>query len=328
MPTWVWVAFNLFVILMLYIDLRVFNRDAHEISLREALIWSAVWIGLSFVFGIGVYTFMGPESGLSFFAGYLIEKSLSVDNIFVFLMIFSYFGIESRYQRRILTWGILGAIVLRAIFITAGVALIDNFRWTLYFFGAFLIYTAYKMATQGEDAIDPTQNPVIKLVKRVMPVTNEFDGEKFFTFENGKRVATPLFVALVMIEVSDIVFAVDSIPAILAITTDPFLVYTSNILAILGLRALYFALAGIMDMFHYLQYGLAIILGFVGIKMLLNVGLKIDGVVDFHYHMPTEWALGVVAVVLTGSVIASLVWPPSEPHGGALKEESETVTEA
>lgn len=322
MPTWVWVAFNLFVILMLYIDLRVFNRDAHEIKLREALIWSAVWIGLSIVFGIGVYFFMGSEAGLSFFAGYLIEKSLSVDNIFVFLMIFSYFGIEGKYQRRILTWGILGAIVLRAIFITAGVALIDNFRWTLYIFGAFLIYTAFKMATQDEEAIDPTQNPVIKLVKRFMPVTNEFDGEKFFTQVDGKRVATPLFVALIMIEVSDIVFAVDSIPAILAITTVPFLVYTSNILAILGLRALYFALAGIMDMFHYLQYGLAIILGFVGIKMILSV--------SHIWHMPTELALGVVATVLVGSVVASLIWPPSEHHGKELKEESksEAVTKA
>lgn len=313
MPTWVWVAFNLFVIVMLYIDLRVFNREAHEVSLREALIWSAVWIGISILFGIGVYTFMGSEAGLAFFAGYLIEKSLSVDNIFVFLMIFSYFGIESKYQRRILTWGILGAIVLRAIFITAGVALIENFRWTLYIFGAFLIYTAFRMATQNEDAIDPTQNPVIKLVKRFMPVTTEFDGEKFFTMDAGKRVATPLFVALIMIEVSDIVFAVDSIPAILAITTVPFLVYTSNILAILGLRALYFALAGIMDMFHYLQYGLAIILGFVGIKMILGV--------SHIWHMPTELALGVVAVVLVGSVVASLIWPPSE-HEELLTEES------
>jgi len=302
MPNWIWIAFNLFVIVMLYIDLRVFNRDAHEISVREALIWSGVWIGISLLFGVGIYIWQGSEAGLAFFAGYLIEKSLSVDNIFVFLMIFSYFGIEARYQRRVLTWGILGAIVLRAIFIFAGVAILDAFHWMLYVFGAFLIFTAIRMAIQDEEAMDPTQNPIIKLVQRFIPVTDEFDGEKFFTMSAGKRVATPLFVTLIMIELSDVIFAVDSIPAILAITTDPFLVYSSNILAILGLRALYFALAGIMDMFHYLQYGLAIILGFVGIKMILS---------DF-YHMPTALALGVIAVVLVGSVVASLIWPETK----------------
>lgn len=311
MPSWIWIAFNLFVLVMLYIDLRVFNRDAHEIKLKEALIWSGVWIGISLLFGVGIYIWQGSEAGLAFFAGYLIEKSLSVDNIFVFLMIFTYFGIEAKHQRRILTWGIIGAIVLRAIFIFAGVAILEAFHWMLYVFGAFLIFTAYRMATQGDEAIDPTNNPIIKFVKRFIPVTEELDGEKFFTMKAGKRVATPLFITLVMIEISDVIFAVDSIPAILAITTVPFLVYSSNILAILGLRALYFALAGIMDMFHYLQYGLAIILGFVGIKMILS---------DI-YHMPTSWALGVIAVVLTGSIVASLIWPDAS-HGAKAVEES------
>lgn len=316
MPGWIWIAFNLFVIVMLYIDLRVFNRDAHEISVKEALIWSAVWIGISLLFGVGIYLWQGSEAGLAFFTGYLIEKSLSVDNIFVFLMIFSYFGIAAKYQRRILTWGILGAIVLRAIFILAGVAILEAFHWMLYVFGAFLIFTAIRMVVQDEEAVDPTQNPIIKLVKRFIPVTDEFDGEKFFTEKAGQRVATPLFVALIMIEISDVIFAVDSIPAILAITTEPFLVYSSNILAILGLRALYFALAGVMDMFHYLQYGLAIILGFVGIKMLLS---------DI-WHMPTALALGVIAVVLIGSVVASLIWP--ETKHAELAEELKPETKA
>lgn len=316
MPSWMWIAFNIFVIVMLYIDLKVFNRDAHEISVKEALIWSGVWIGISLLFGVGIYLWRGPEDGLAFFAGYLIEKSLSVDNIFVFLMIFSYFGIEARYQRRILTWGILGAIVLRAIFILAGVAILDAFHWMLYVFGAFLIFTAIRMALQDEEAIDPTQNPIIKLVQRFIPVTDKFDGEKFFTLAAGKRVATPLFVALIMIELSDVIFAVDSIPAILAITQKPFLVYSSNILAILGLRALYFALAGIMNMFHYLQYGLAIILGFVGIKMILS---------DI-WHMPTALALGVIATVLVGSISASLIWPDAS-HDGQVVEELKSEAE-
>jgi len=299
MPGWVWIAFNIFVIVMLYIDLRVFNRDAHEISVKEALIWSGVWVGISLLFGVIIYFWQGSEAGLAFFAGYLIEKSLSVDNIFVFLMIFAYFGIAAKHQRRILTWGILGAIVLRAIFIFAGVAILEAFHWMLYVFGAFLIFTAIRMVVQDEEAVDPTNNPIIKLVKRFIPVTEEFDGEKFFTEKAGQRVATPLFVTLIMIEISDIIFAVDSIPAILAITTDPFLVYSSNILAILGLRALYFALAGVMNMFHYLKYGLAIILAFVGVKMILS---------DI-WHMPTALALGVIAVVLVGSIVTSLIWP-------------------
>jgi tellurite resistance protein TerC len=245
---------------------------------------------------------MDPASSLDFFTGYLIEKSLSVDNIFVFILVFSYFGVPAKYQHKVLFWGIFGALVLRFLFIFLGVALIERFEWIVYIFGAFLVYTGLKMAFETEKEVHPEKNPILKLTRKFIPVTNTFSGPDFFTRVDGKLMATPLFVVLIVIETTDVVFAVDSIPAILAITTDQFLVYSSNAFAILGLRALYFALNGVMKLFSYLHYGLAAILSFVGIKMLIA---------DF-YHVPTPWALGFVAAALTISVGASMMFPKEE----------------
>jgi tellurite resistance protein TerC len=293
-----WVVFNLFVLAMLILDLKVFQRKAHVIHIREALTWSAVWIALGLLFNIGIYFWYGSEKALQFLTGYLIEKSLSVDNIFVFLLIFSYFEVPPRYQHKVLFWGVFGAIVLRAIFIIAGVALIERFHWVIYIFGAFLILIGTKMALQKEKKIRPERNPVLRLFRQFVPVLKDYEGAKFFVKKRG-YYATPLAVVLLVVETTDIIFAVDSIPAILAITSDPFIVYTSNILAILGLRALYFAFGEMMRLFSYLHYGLAIILVFVGIKMILA---------DF-YKIPVEVALGVVAIILFLSVMPSLLWP-------------------
>ncbi len=297
-----WILFNVFIVVMLIIDLLVFNREEHEISLKESLTWTGVWIALALVFGIGIYFFMDPKSSLDFFTGYLIEKSLSVDNIFVFILVFTYFGVPAKYQHKVLFWGIFGALVLRFLFIFLGVALIDRFDWIVYVFGGFLIYTGIKMAFETEKEVHPERNPILKLTRKLIPVTNKYHGADFFTRVNGKLMATPLFVVLVVIETTDVVFAVDSIPAILAITTDEFLVYSSNAFAILGLRALYFALNSIMKMFHYLHFGLAAILSFVGIKMVLA---------DF-YHIPTLFALAFIGFALATSVIASLLNPKEE----------------
>lgn len=297
-----WIFFNVFIVFMLIIDLAVFNRKAHEITIKESLTWTVVWIVLAVIFGVGLYFYMDPKSSLDFFTGYLIEKSLSVDNIFVFILVFSYFGVKPEFQHKVLFWGIFGALVMRFIFIFLGVALIERFDWVIYIFGAFLVYTGIRMAFEMEKEVHPEKNPVLKLVRRFIPVSSEFEGDKFFTRINGKRMATPLFVVLVVIETTDLVFAVDSIPAILAITTDQFLVYSSNAFAILGLRALYFALSGVMKLFHYLHYGLAAILSFVGIKMIIA---------DF-YHMPTPYALGFVAAAILVSVLASIKFPKKE----------------
>ncbi len=297
-----WVLFNVFIVFMLIIDLAVFNRKAHEITIKESLIWTAVWIVLAIIFGVGLYFYMDPKSSLDFFTGYLIEKSLSVDNIFVFILVFSYFGVKPEFQHKVLFWGIFGALVMRFIFIFLGVALIDRFDWVVYIFGAFLVYTGIRMAFEMEKEVHPEKNPVLKLVRRFIPVSSEYEGDRFFTRINGKKMATPLFVVLVVIETTDLVFAVDSIPAILAITTDQFLVYSSNAFAILGLRALYFALSGVMKLFHYLHYGLAAILSFVGVKMIIA---------DF-YHMPTPYALGFVALAIFASVMASILFPKKE----------------
>jgi tellurite resistance protein TerC len=294
---WLWVGFNVFVLAMLALDLGVFHRQSHEVSIREALMWSAVWVALALAFNAGVYYFRGPDAGLEFLAGYLIEKSLSVDNIFVFLLIFSYFRVPPQYQHKVLFWGIIGALLMRAVFIALGVALIRQFHWIIYVFGAFLVYTGIRIAREKEKEIHPEQNPVVRLFRRLMPVTGEYHGDSFFVREGARRAATPLFIALLVVETTDVIFAVDSIPAILAITDDAFIVYTSNVFAILGLRALYFALAGLMQMFHYLHYGLAAILVFVGAKMLLA---------DV-YKLPVAVALGVVAGILLVSVIASLL---------------------
>ncbi len=300
---WIWVGFNAFVLAMLALDLFVFHKDAHEVSLREAAGWSIVWIALGLAFGVGMYVRMGPEAGLQYFTGYLIEKALSVDNIFVFVLIFSYFRVPPQYQHRVLFWGILGALVMRGLMIAAGAYLIAQFHWIIYVFGAFLVFTGLRMATQTDHDIEPEANPVIRLVKRLMPVTSVYHGQRFFVREQvggqTRRVATPLFVVLVLIETTDLVFAVDSIPAIFAITRDPFIVYTSNIFAILGLRALYFLLAGVIHKFHYLKLGLSAVLVFVGAKMLL---------VDV-YPVPVGVSLVVIAVVLGASVGASLLWP-------------------
>jgi tellurite resistance protein TerC len=301
--TWFWAVFVGIVLTLLALDLGVFHRKSHEVHFREALTWTGVWIGTALLFNLGVYIWMGPQPALEFLTGYLIEYSLSVDNVFVFALIFSYFAVPAAYRHRVLFWGILGALVFRAIFIAGGIALMERFHWLVYVFGAFLIVTGIRMALEKDKEIHPERNPVIRLFKRLMPVTDRYDGDRFFTVQNAKRVATPLFVALLVVEVSDLIFAVDSIPAILAITRDPFIVYTSNVFAILGLRSLYFALAGIMKLFHHLHYGLAVILSFVGVKLMLSGVFKI----------PTGISLGIVFGVLALSVIASLLWPPKEP---------------
>ena len=294
-----WVVFNIFVLAMLAIDLGVFHRKAHEIKTKEALIWSAIWITLALLFNLGIYFWRGPQTALEFLTGYLIEKSLSVDNIFIFLLIFSYFRVPALYQHKVLFWGILGALVMRAIFIAAGVTLIQKFHWLIYIFGGFLILTGIKMALEKEKKIHPERNPVLRLFRRFVPVTSDYEGDKFLVKREGRYFATPLFITLLIVETTDVIFAIDSIPAILAITLDPFIVYTSNVFAILGLRSLYFALAGIMQLFHYLHYGLSAILVFVGAKMLLA----------YIYKIPVDIALGVVAGFLLISVIVSIIRP-------------------
>ena len=311
-----WVVFNVFVLAMLALDLGVFHRTAHEVKFKEALTWSAVWISLALVFNVLIWMFwkqMAPgseysnsEAGMAFLTGYLIEKALSVDNIFVFIMIFSYFHVPSLYQHKVLFWGIIGALLMRALCIVLGITLLEKFHWLIYVFGAFLILTGIKMLTQHGKKLEPEKNPVLKLFRRIMPVTDTYHDDKFFVRQadaGGKmrRYATPLFVALLFVEMSDLIFAVDSIPAILAITREPFLVYTSNVFAILGLRSLYFALAGIMGMFHLLHYGLSAILIFVGGKMLAT---EIVG------KVPVGLSLGVVLGILVISVVASLQFPP------------------
>ena len=297
-----WGIFNLFIIIMLVIDLVVFHGKDHEESIKEALVWTGVWITLALIFGIGVYYYMGTQTALDYYTGYLIEKSLSVDNIFVFLLVFSYFKVPPEYQHKVLFWGIFGALVMRFIFIFVGVALLEQFHWIIYVFGAFLVFTGIRLAMDKDKEVHPERNPVLKLVRKVIPTIRTYHGSNFFVRRMGKLVATPLFVVLIVIETTDLVFALDSIPAILAITRDEFIVYSSNAFAILGLRALYFAVSGIMKLFHYLHYGLSLILIFVGIKMLMA---------DF-YHIPTPYALGFIGITLTGSVIASIYFPKEE----------------
>lgn len=290
-----WVAFNIFVFGMLALDLGVFHRKAHAVSIKEATIWSCVWVALAMVFNVGIYFAWGHIKALEFFTGYVIEKSLSVDNLFVFLMIFQYFNTPAQYQHRVLFWGILGALILRAIFIVMGAALLNNFHWMIYVFGAFLIFTGIKMFLQGDEKLEPDKNPVVRLFERLVPIIKEYDGQKFFVRRDGKTYATLLMLVLVVVETTDVIFAVDSIPAIFAITKDPFIVYTSNVFAILGLRALYFLLAGVMEMFVYLKVGLSFVLCFVGVKMML---------VDV-YKIPIGASLSVIGGVLLLSVAAS-----------------------
>jgi len=299
-----WIGFTLFVLAMLALDLGVFHRKAHAVGVREALVWTAVWIALALGFNVGIYVWFGVERAFEFLTGYVIEKALSVDNIFVFLVVFAVFAVPAALQHRVLFWGILGALIMRAIFIVLGAALLQRFHWVIYLFGAFLVFTGIKLLVQRAGEVHPERNPLFRLFRRWVPSVPDYRGAHFIVVEGGKRYATPLLLVLVAIEATDLVFAVDSIPAIFAITMDPFIVYTSNIFAILGLRALYFALAGMMEKFHYLKVGLSLVLAFVGVKMLL-VGV---------YKIPILVSLGVIVALLAGAVVASLLRPPTTPQ--------------
>lgn len=300
---WMWVAFTAFVLGLLALDLFVFHRDAHAVSIREAAGWSAVWVALGLAFGGLLWWWQGPTIASEYIAGYLIEKALSVDNIFVFALLFSYFALPDRYQHRVLFWGVLGALVFRAGFIAAGAALLENFHWTIYIFGAFLIITGVRMAMHRDQDIHPERNPVLRLLRRLTPITSDYHGQRFFVREGGRRKATPLLAVLIAVETTDIVFAVDSIPAIFAVTREPFLVFTSNAFAILGLRALYFLLAGMIRRFGYLKLGLSAVLVFVGLKMVATEWVKV----------PISLSLVVIAGLIAVSVLASLLRPvPAE----------------
>lgn len=308
---WIWAAFVGFILAMLALDLFVFHRTAHAVSIKEAAGWSAVWIALGLSFMGVIWFWQGGTAAGEYLAGYLIEKSLSVDNIFVFALVFTYFAVPAAYQHKVLFWGVVGAIVFRAIFIAAGAALLHNFHWMIYVFGGFLVFTGIRMALHREGEMHPERNPVLRLVRRFVPMTTEYHGDKFFVRHAGKLIATPLFAVLIVVETTDIIFAVDSIPAIFAVTDDPFLVFTSNAFAILGLRALYFLLADLIGRFVYLKIGLAGVLVFVGAKMLLT---------DI-YKVPIVASLVAIAAILSVSIIASLVSKPQEvavaPEGAA-----------
>ena len=309
MPVWAWILFYVLVLVMLVIDLKSFGRKGqHEVSVSEALKMTAVWIGVSLIFCGGIWLYEGDEKAMEFLAGYLIEKSLSMDNLFVFLMLFSFFGVQRKYQHEVLFWGIFGALVLRSIFIFAGTAIINQFEWILGVFGVFLIYTGIKMfGHQDDENVDPSKNIFVKLFKKFFPVTDQMHDDKFFITENGKRLATPLFIALLVIETTDVAFAVDSIPAVFSVSRDPFIVLTSNVFAILGLRALYFALAAVAKYFTYLKYGLGIILSFVGIKMLLEV--------IWHIEVPTPLSLVFIFGILVLSMGLSYIISKHQSHG-------------
>lgn len=296
---WLWVGFNVFVLVLLALDLGILHKGEKQISIRHALLLSLGYFALAMLFAVGMFAFMGEVAGYQFLTGYLIEKSLSVDNIFVFVLIFSHFAVPPQYQYRVLFWGIIGALVLRATLILVGASIIEAFHWVIYLFGAFLIFTGLKMLVTVGQEPDIENNRIVRLMRRHFRVTDDFEGSKFFVMKNGHRYLTPLFVVLILVEVTDVVFALDSIPAIFAITTDPFIVYTSNVFAILGLRALYFALAGIIHRFHYLKYGLSLVLVVVGTKMVLNAwfGAKV---------IPTEVALLITAVLIGGSIFISM----------------------
>jgi tellurite resistance protein TerC len=303
-----WMAFSSIILGMLAVDLGLLNRKAHAIGLREAGTWSGVVVLVAMLFNGWLYLKRGSQAALEFLSGYIVELALSVDNVFVFIMIFSYFRVPAAYHHRVLLWGIFGALLMRGAMITAGALLIERFHWITYVFGAFLVLTGIRMATHDEVEIEPESNPVLRLIRRFVPISATYDGQKFFTSHKDalgriRMVATPLFVVLVMVETTDLVFAVDSIPAIFGITLDPFIVFTSNVFAILGLRSMYFLLAGVIDKFHYLKLGLSLVLTFVGIKMLL---------VFFHLHIPIQWSLGMVVLLLGGSVAASLLFPHKE----------------
>lgn len=317
---WVWGSFLLLIVLLLAFDLGVVNRKSHEIKFKEAVGWTIFWIGLALIFNIAIWLNPGDFFGFGadagqrateFLTAYVVEKSLSVDNIFVFLYLFTYFQVANKYRHRVLFYGILGAVVIRGIMIYLGVALLNYLSWMMYVFGAILIYTAWKLWSGHGGKVDPEKNPVLRFVRRFVPVTPEYHEQHFFVRLGGKLFATPLFVVLIMLETTDVVFAVDSIPAVIAISKDPFIVFTSNIFAILGLRALFFCVHGFLDLFHYLNYGLALILAFVGCKMIIAH--------HFHTHLDPRISLGVIAVILTVSIAASLLWP-KEGEGDPIAE--------
>lgn len=301
-----WIGFTIVVVILLVVDLTVFHRKPHVIGVREAGFWVIGWVSLAALFNIGVYYFAGVDRGLEFTAGYMVELALSVDNMFVFALIFTFFMVPRQYQHRVLFWGILGALVMRLAFILAGAALLDRFHIIIYVFGAFLVFTGFRILKENDVHMDPAESRVFKLFRRFVPMTNEYRGQAFTVIENGKRLATPLLAVLVMVEATDLVFAIDSVPAIFAVTDDPFIVYTSNVFAILGLRSLYFLLAGVMDMFRYLKVGLGAVLMFVGVKMMLT---------DI-WHIPIALSLVVIVVLIGGSILASVMFketPKTDP---------------
>ena len=303
--TWMWIGFNVVIVVLLFLDLKVFHRRSHVISVKESLLWTAFWIGLSLLFNLGIYFWKDSETALQFLTAYVVEKSLSVDNLFVFLLIFTYFAVPSLYQHKVLFWGIMGAIVMRLAFILAGVTLIEHFTWALYVLGALLIFAAIRLALQKDAQVDPEKNPVVRLFRRFVPVTEGYEGDRFFIRRAGRWIATPLLVVVVVVESTDIVFAIDSVPAVLGITTDTFIAYSSNVCAILGMRALYFALAGVIGMFRYLTYGLFAVLLFIGVKLMIG---------NF-YEIPVGVALAVVGGVFILSIVASLLHPVRAEEG-------------
>lgn len=313
-PLWLWSIFAAIILVTLTLDLGIFHRENREIGVREALLWSLVWISISLLFDLGIYLYSGSGPAVQFLTGYLIEKSLSVDNIFVFMLIFNYFNVPSKYQHQILFWGIIGAVIMRGVLIVTGITLIHRFQWVIYIFGTFLIVTGIKMIFKREKQIDPDKNPILRLLQRqhFLPVISIYPEGKFFIKRKGIYLTTPLFIVLLIIETSDIMFALDSIPAILSITTDPFIVFSSNIFAILGLRSLYFALAGMMKIFHYLHYGLGIILAFVGVKMMIA---------EF-YEIPVGIALATIAGILLICILLSISFPPGSSDKKLLNRES------
>lgn len=304
---WLWIGFHLFVFAMLALDLGVFHRKAHVVSFRESLTWTVVWITLALLFNLGIWHFRGEQPALEFLTGYLIEYSLSMDNVFVFALLFSYFGVPQQYRHRVLFWGVLGALVMRATMIGLGAALIAKFAWIIWIFGGFLILTGIKMLIKRDEEIHPERNPVVRLFKRFVPMTPQYHGQSFLVRDAGRWVATPLLLVLVLVEVSDLIFAVDSIPAIFAVTRDPFIVYTSNVFAILGLRSLYFVLGGVIDKFHLLKLGLGVVLIFVGVKMLLG---------HTAWKIPTSLSLLVIATVLGATIALSLLFPKKAAVAG------------
>jgi tellurite resistance protein TerC len=301
-----WASFNVFVLGMLALDLGVFHRKSHEVSVKEALTWTSVWITLAMLFNVFVYYYFDKATAVEFFTGYIIEKSLSIDNIFVIIMIFSYFKVPTAYQHKVLFWGILGALIMRVVFILVGIELIHKFHWLIYLFGGFLVYSGIKILSSEDTKLEPEKNPLVKLARRLFPFTPNYEGDNFFVTKDSKRWATPLFLVVILIEATDLIFAVDSIPAILAVSDDSFIVYTSNVFAILGLRSLYFALAGIEKYFKYLKYGLSAILIFVGVKMCIT---------DF-YKIPTDLSLIIIVFVLVISMLASMA-SKSDQRGNA-----------